>query len=115
MRRCDESIEVRTGHADRDDAPSLFLWRNRLWRVLEVQSRWVEATPWWEQAGVRAARGDWGDGQEGGGLEAAVVDLEAESEVWRVEAADGRHASRGVYELAHHWGDGSWRLRAVVD
>ncbi|MGO4956435.1 DUF6504 family protein [Luteococcus sp. Sow4_B9] len=136
MRRCDEAIEVRTGRVDEVEGPSLFLWRNKVWRVLDVHSRWIESSPWWESPGARAARGDvelgdvelgdveLGDVELGdagawsassGGVAEPVGDLLGEREVWRVEAANGREASRGIYELDHSWGDGSWRLRAVLD
>lgn len=97
MRRCDDPIEVRLGRVGEDEGPGQFLWRNRLWRVLAVQQRWIESGSWWEQA------------------ESGSEDLLREREVWRVEAANGRAGSRGVYELAHALADGSWRLRAVVD
>ena len=50
-----------------------------------------------------------------GAARVADEDLLCEQEVWRVEAACGRMFSRGVYELVHALGSGSWRLRAVVD
>ncbi|MEL4504142.1 DUF6504 family protein [Luteococcus sp. H138] len=97
MRRCDEAIEVRLGRVGDDEGPSQFLWRNKLWRVLTVQQRWIESGSWWEHA------------------ESGSDDLLREREVWRVEAAAGQYLSRGVYELDHAWADGSWRLRTVVD
>lgn len=121
MRRHDDPIEVRHGRigegilgleGDQLEGPAQFLWRNRLWRVLGVQSRWIESGQWWTGPGVRAARGeslDEADEADGGG------DLLCEQEVWRVEAANGREGSRGVYELAHAWATDSWQLRAVVD
>jgi hypothetical protein len=44
-----------------------------------------------------------------------AADLLGEEEVWRVVASPGAAARSGVYELAHSWGDGRWRLRAVMD
>jgi hypothetical protein len=35
--------------------------------------------------------------------------------VWRVVAGQGRAGYQGVYELAHAWGTGQWRLRFVMD
>jgi hypothetical protein len=42
-RRHADAVEVRR----RDDAPEQFLWRNRLYRVHEVLSHWVESGAWW--------------------------------------------------------------------
>ncbi len=42
-------------------------------------------------------------------------DLLGEEEIWRVVASPGAAAGSGVYELAHSWGNGRWRLRAVMD
>lgn len=120
MRRHDEPIEVRHGRIGAGisdlpgettelEGPAQFLWRNRLWRVLGVQARWVESGPWWSGPEVRAARG------ESGGEALETGDLLCEQELWRVEAANGREGSRGVYELAHSWATDDWRLRAVVD
>ncbi|HSN44002.1 MAG TPA: DUF6504 family protein [Propionibacteriaceae bacterium] len=147
MRRYDEPIEVRLGSqvGDRAEGPAQFLWRNRLWRVLEVQSRWVESSDWWNGPSVRAARGveedagravrrfahgeperrdgvtpyaDWGPINQR--VQATPhhdedADLLGEQEIWRVEASSGRHTSPGVYELAHSWGTGGWVLRSAVD
>lgn len=147
MRRYDEPIEVRLGDqvGDRAEGPAQFLWRNRLWRVLEVQSRWVESSDWWNGPSVRAARGveedagrsvprfiqgeperrdgvtpyaDWGPINErvhSTPRHDEDADLLGEHEIWRVEASCGRHTSPGVYDLAHSWGTGGWVLRSVVD
>ena len=42
-------------------------------------------------------------------------DLLCETEVWRVEAANGMAGSRGIYELAHLVHSGQWQLRGVMD
>ncbi|MFT3861710.1 DUF6504 family protein [Micropruina sp.] len=113
MRRYDEAIEVRQGLVGGDEGPAQFLWRRRLWKVLELQTRWVETADWWNSTQVRVARGEDAAGPifaDGEG-----DDLLGEQEVWRVVAADGRHGSSGVYELARSWGSGVWRLRTVVD
>lgn len=108
MRRYDEPIEVRQGLIGAQEGPAHFLWRRRVWKVTELQHRWIETVDWWNSARVRAARGD---------VEPVTGndDLLAEQEIWRVVAAPGRQGSPGVYELAHAWGSGQWRLRAVVD
>ena len=56
MRRYDETIEVRQGLVGEVEGPAHFLWRHRLWRVLELQTRWIETADWWNSAQVRAAR-----------------------------------------------------------
>ena len=109
MRRYDEAIEVRQGMVGGDEGPAQFLWRHRLWKVLELQTRWVETADWWNSAQVRAARGD------DESADSADDDLLGEQEIWRVVAADGRLGESGVYELARSWGSGAWRLRTVVD
>lgn len=88
MRRYGQAIEVRT----HDKAPSQFIWRSRLWRVLAVQRRWVEALEWWHTP--------------------EVPDLPDERVVWRVEAG-WRQDVTGVYELAEVGGE--WSLRTVYD
>ncbi len=101
MRRYDEQIEVRSEPVEtpggEEVGPAQFVWRRRLWKVLEVENRWFETADWWSRPGD---------------------DLLAEAEVWRVVAAAGRASLPGVYELARGTtGDGvsDWRLRAVVD
>lgn len=94
MRRYDEPIEVRSGEVAGEVGPVEFLWKRRLWRVLEVESTWRETADWWSRP---------------------TDDLLAESTVWRVLAASGRTAVPGVYELAHPVSGGEWYLRAVAD
>lgn len=93
MRRYDEPVEVRSAEVDGEVGPAQFLWRKRLWKVLEVQTRWSETAAWWVHPGD---------------------DLLRESEVWRVVAASTRASEPGVYELACAGGV-EWRLRAVID
>jgi hypothetical protein len=106
MRSYDEPIEVRRGLVAGAEAPAQFLWRDRLWMVQDVQTRWTETGAWWDGPAARALRGESAD-EEG--------DLLAEEEVWRVVAGQGRAGHLGVYELAHAWGTGQWRLRSVLD
>lgn len=146
MRRWDEPVEVRRGRigegvagvGELGEGPAQFLWRNRLWRVLDVHARWVESGPWWDGPAARAARGEQPVARAArGGQPAGVApdpfealagpsttfpgdvegpdDLLCEQEVWRIEAASGMRFSRGVYELANALADDTWRLRAVVD
>ncbi|MFC6397399.1 DUF6504 family protein [Luteococcus sanguinis] len=124
MRRYEETIEVRRGRIGEGisglepttlEGPAQFIWRDRLWRVLEVQARWVESGAWWTGPGVRAARGEDWEHELDGAVVGSGGDLLCEQEVWRVEAANGRAGSRGVYELANVGADDAWLLRAVVD
>lgn len=97
MRRYDDPIDVQSEQVGDEATPARFVWRNRLWRVLSVETRWMETADWWS---------DPGD------------DLLAESEIWRVVAANGRTSTPGVYELACRAGGAegpAWRLRRVVD
>ena len=121
MRRRGDEIEVRLG---RMDDPAQFVWRQQLWRVLAIESRWIESGEWWTSSQVRQARGEeWVSSGSSSERLVGSTDAEAgesgdllrESEVWRVEAANGMAGSRGVYELAHCVHDGAWRLRAVID
>ena len=101
MRRYDEPIEVRAERVDtpsgEDVGPVQFVWRRRLWRVVEITHRWLETADWWARPGGDLLRG---------------------TGVWRVVAAPGSAAAPGVYELACGTtasGAPDWRLRAVVD
>ncbi len=130
MRCYDEIIDVRPGLVDGAEAPAQFLWRNRLWMVRCVQTRWVETGAWWDGAAARAVRGDDPDDSSSSTTSSSATsasassssarlvtddDVLAEEEVWRVVAADGREGHHGVYELAHACSTGQWRLRTVMD
>ena len=135
MRRYDDPVEVRRGLVRGAqgpvEGPEQFLWRGRLWKVADVLGRWVETGPWWQSSEADATRGTDGaerpdsraastDGVTATLVRAAPVatDLLAEREVWRVEAAAGRHATRegrGIFDLVHDWADGTWRLARCVD
>lgn len=102
MRQYDDPVEVRRGEAE---DPDQFLWRGRLWKVRAVVAHWVETGPWW-QGPERVA--------EGGA--AAVTDLVAERELWRVEAGRGREQDGyGVFDLSFDWTDGRWQLVGCLD
>jgi hypothetical protein len=135
MRKYDEPVEVRrgmvSGPGGRQEGPEQFLWRGRLWKVCDVVAHWVETGPWWQSGGVAAVLGadtpaDPAGGAAGGtaaggtavAAPVAPVDLAAEREVWRVEAARGLTAAgsgRGVFDLVLDWTDGSWQLAGCVD
>jgi hypothetical protein len=118
------------------EGPEQFLWRGRLWKVADVLGRWVETGPWWQSGEADATRGteDFAGGgapvdrsTRAGRAGAAVatleqplgaVDLLSEREVWRVEAAAGRQATRegrGVFDLVFDWADGTWLLARCLD
>lgn len=108
MRVYEEAIEVRRGVVAGTEAPSHFLWRDRLWSVRSVEQCCVVTGPWWDAPAARAVR----DGS------VAAPDGEevlAEEEIWRVVAANGRTGVHGVYELTHAVATGAWRLSRVID
>lgn len=130
MRNYDEEIDVRHGRVGDEEGPAQFVWRHRLWLIRRIQTRWLETDPWWEAGVVRAARGEYADPLPAAGVAGSLpaepaagsppaaeaeAGLVSEHEVWRVEAANGRTGHEGVYELAHTWGTGRWRLLRVVD
>ncbi|WP_462417382.1 DUF6504 family protein [Kytococcus sp. Marseille-QA3725] len=104
MRRCAESVEVRTLQDGWEPGgqPDAFVWRGRLYVVCEVLDRWRRRHPWWRH--VTEA--------EGLALEAGT-----DQEVWRVEARAGRHRPAGVFDLvAPPVGVAAgWRLDRVLD
>ncbi|WP_432559180.1 DUF6504 family protein [Granulicoccus sp. GXG6511] len=108
MRIYEEAIEVRRGEVQGTEAPAQFLWRNRLWSVRSVETRWVVTGPWWDSAAARAVR-------DGSVDVAAADEVLTEEEVWRVVAANGRNGTRGVYELTNVVSTGEWRLSRIVD
>ena len=90
------------------DAPAQFVWRGRLYLVRDVLAHWVELGTWWTLP--RRATVPQGAGAPGGHRSApadgepparsVAADVGAvEREVWRVEAAAGRSATAGVYDL----------------
>lgn len=107
MRVYEETIEVRRGEVCGREAPSQFLWRDRLWIVRAVEQHWVVTGPWWDSSAARAVR----DGAVTPGEE----EILGEEEIWRVVAASGRTGTHGVYELTHVVASDSWRLSRVVD
>lgn len=122
MRSYHDRIEVRQGLIAGHEAPTQFLWRDRLWVVREIISHWVESGAWWQQSGVAAlfgvsaTRSD-GEGAAGsGGRSVLGVDLLCEREYWRVEARRGRASlGAGVFDLAYDMADGRWHLVCAFD
>jgi hypothetical protein len=97
---------------DGSGAPAQFLWRGRLYLVRDVLAHWVEIGAWWSlprRTGGTTRRA--GTGPVGVPTSPYAVELDApvrsvavdvgavEREVWRVEAAAGRSATCGVYDL----------------
>ncbi|MDP9396496.1 MAG: DUF6504 family protein [Actinomycetota bacterium] len=115
MRQYDEPVEVQR----RDDVPTGFLWRGRLYVVRDVLGTWVETLPWWRAPSARAVYGLDGDGEgsvgAGGATTATGGPDPGEREMWRVEASAGRAAGWGVFELGFDWGTGGWTLLRVLD
>jgi len=116
-RRLVEPVEVRR----RDGVPEQFLWRSRLYAVRDVLEHWFESGRWWssERAMALAAGSDSSGSsrsqvQGSPGLAPGSLD-DGEQEFWRVEAAPGRSASPGVYDLCFDWSKGSWQLMEVHD
>jgi len=139
MRHHAESIEVRR----RDDVPDQFLWRDRLYVIREVLAHWVEAGAWWCSSAASAlvtgdvvpparsgndlvvapipsspkwAQRAWGEPAPdvGAVVGPAAID-DSEQEFWRVEAAAGRTAGTGVYDLCFDWSGRGWTLARVLD
>jgi hypothetical protein len=141
VRRYDDTIDVRltqvTGECGGGQAgssaaqPDAFVWRDRLYVVRAVQTRWYERRAWWREAAAAALLGLRGDeqqrgaGSSGGGtateVPAATAYLDGETEVWRVEAAAGRSGPVGVFDLARSVpatsgaAPSGWRLTRVAD
>ncbi len=142
MRRYGDTIQVRTtpnGEGGETDRPGSFLWRGRVYLVRGVVGYWHERSSWWTSPAADAVHGDSdsdgadgdgdGDGGTGGGAGAGAASraaLRVEREVWRVEAAAGRSATLGLYDLCHQLGrrggtvgaggeDEAWQLLRVAD
>jgi hypothetical protein len=106
MRSYGEVVDVRTARPGTEDdgtgtgaaaAPEQFLWRGRLYLVREVLAHWIELGSWWVAPGRPRSTGSTGASTATGSV---AVDVGAvEREVWRVEAAPGRSATVGVYDL----------------
>jgi len=136
-RRHADPVEVRT-HAD---APAQFLWRSRLYVVREVLACWTESGSWWQTPALTALHsGEAGTAapgplelvalppspkwaQRAWGEPAPDVDTstgpagidDGERTWWRVEAAAGRSAGSGVYDLCVDIAGGNWSLARVLD
>ena len=130
MRRYDEVIDVRRGLVSGEEAPTQFLWRDRLWVVRDIIAHWVETGAWWEQPGVGVLFGgaDPSDqrtvdqrtvdqrtvDQRTGERGTRCADLLGEREIWRVEAMRAR-AGAGVFDVSFDWALGQWRLVCCID
>ena len=122
-RRYADTVQVQTAGAG-GPAPSAFVWRGRRYLVRGVLGHWRERRAWWTGAAALALHGA---GERGSAPVAA--ELDAEREVWRVEASSPRDRSPGVYDLAHDASGrpdqpgpdqpaevcGAWRLLRVTD
>ncbi len=136
VRHYDELVQVHRGwvggESGGEGAPAQVLWRERLYLVREVLAHWMETTPWWHSAAVRALHA--GGTSTGAldlplspGWDSPVPDAGADTpvgspaedtgdrEVWRVEARAGRIAPRVVLDLALDSATGSWRVLRCHD
>jgi hypothetical protein len=69
----------------------------------------IPASPKWAQ---RA----WGEPAPDVGASVGPISIDdGEREFWRVEAAAGRSASPGIYDLCFDWSYGKWQLMEVHD
>jgi len=127
----------------RDDRPEQFLWRDRLYLVRAVLEHWTEAGGWWRSplasaigsgdahagrphvtdlrtgpipASPKWAQRAWGEPAPdvGAAVGPAGVD-DREREYWRVEAAAGRGAGVGVFDLCFDWFGNCWTLARALD
>jgi hypothetical protein len=80
----------------RDGRPSKFVWRGRLYAVLDVLDHWAISREWWKQQNPD-------------------LDSPAEREFWRLEASPGRNIRAATYELRHDLATGHWILARVWD
>lgn len=138
-RRYAEHVAVRRG----DDAPAQFLWRDRLYVVRAVLAHWYASGQWWRAPAAAAVFGGdhdsvpppaadlvlspippspkwgqraWGEPAPdvGASVGAVAVD-DGEQEFWRVEAAPGRAAGTGIYDLCFTEATGRWTVAQVQD
>lgn len=112
VRRYEEPIEVSTttrglavGALEAD--PQVFIWRGRLYAVQAVQERWAERRAWWRERSDPPPEAP----------ERAAGPQASERRVWRVEAASGRSAATGVFDLGLDGTDerGPWVLLRAHD
>ncbi len=117
MRRYDDPVDVRPAPQDPGCPqlrPEAFLWQDRLYVVREVLGHWRERRAWWTGTAAQALHGE-------GEASAGTATIDAERDVWRVEASRGRAYSVGVFDLGHEPSadpadpTGRWRLLGVGD
>jgi Family of unknown function (DUF6504) len=80
----------------RDRRPVRFIWRNRLYPVLQVLEHWVVSREWWKEHGTEPGE-------------------PTDHEFWRVEASPGHTIPPATYELRQNTATGSWLLARVWD
>ena len=130
LRPGDDPVEVSLRPAPAGPVPEQFLWRGRLYVVLDVLARWTQSGGWWRGAAMTAlttgceappVRRSVAGGQPApapGPPGSAGID-DDEQQWWRVEAASGRasasSAGAGVYDLCFSESAGRWSLARVLD
>lgn len=115
-----EPVEVRRGEGGGDgSAPQQFLWRGRLFMVRTVLDHWTESGTWCLAPVVRAGSAGFVTEADARPRVLAVLDAEQalvavgeQRDFWLVEAAAGRHAAAGVYELSCDQASTQWALAA---
>lgn len=109
----------------RADEPAHFLWQGRLYAVRSVRAHWFE------QRGHDGSPGPLGAIPVSATTLVAVGgdspeqrpplapddsdSTDADRELWRVEAAAGRSAVPGVFDLCLAWPGGEWTLSPVTE
>lgn len=118
-----EQVEVRVeqaevgadGAVDRP-APSMFVWRGRLYVVRSVLHRWSTQAGRWRHVASEAAAAR--EGHDVGEAAVALADGPEET-VWRVDASPGRGLGCATYDLIQHPATSSrgetWTLLRVGD
>lgn len=95
--------------------PARFLWHDKLYVVRDVLEHWVENEEWWHTGHTNRGRvGTIPAPRTPGATATGTALLAAEREVWRVEAAAGRSAPLGVFDLRLD-ARGAWTLARTLD
>jgi hypothetical protein len=103
--------------------PARFLWHDKLYVVRDVLDHWVENEEWWHAGHTNRANANamantantannTANSTGAGGTGTALLAIERE--VWRVEAAAGRSAPLGVFDLRLD-AQGAWTLARTLD
>lgn len=94
MRGYGEVVDVLT---DEEGQPRSFVWRGRRYRVTGLLQTWHEIVPWWREAALMELAEPTAESTSSVLLGERI---ELDRRLWRVEAAPGQAAYRGVFDLA---------------